>query len=120
MEITLTPELERFVADEIADGAFPSPQELVLALLSFYREKKLTVMRREIMIGVEQADRGETYEMTDEFFAELQAEIDRELDEERRAGDEQASHQPTGTGRLEGGGTGSGAPEQLSIPTPGR
>ncbi len=120
MKVTLTPELEGFVANEVADGAFETPEKLVLALLELYREKKLAYLRREIMIGVEQADRGETYEMTDEFFTELQADIDREMGDKRRAGDEQAPHQPTGTGRLEAGGPGAGAPEQVGIPTPSR
>ena len=114
MEITLTPELERFVADEIADGAYKTPQELVLALLAFYREKKLTVMRREIMVGVEQADRGEVCEMTDEFIAELKAEIERELAEEG-LGDEKAADQPPSASRLEDHGPGHSSPEQVSV-----
>jgi Arc/MetJ-type ribon-helix-helix transcriptional regulator len=114
MEITLTPELERFIADEIADGAFPSGQALVLALLSLYREKKLAVMRREVMIGVEQADRGEVYEMTDEFIAELKAEIERDLAEEG-LGDEKAAGQPPSASRLEDNGKGNSSQEQVSV-----
>jgi hypothetical protein len=114
MEITLTPELERFVADEIADGAFKTPQDLMLALLAFYREKKLAVMRREIMVGVEQADRGETYELTEEAIAELKAEIERELAEEG-FGDGQAASQPPGASGPKDHGQGTCPPEQVSV-----
>jgi antitoxin ParD1/3/4 len=85
MEITLTPELERFIADEIADGAFETPQELVLALLSLYREKKLAVLGREIMVGVEQADRGETLPLTRELIEEIWQEGLKELESEESA-----------------------------------
>ena len=117
MEITLTPELERFVADEIADGAFPSSQDLVLALLKLYREKKLAVMRREIMIGVEQADRGETLPINEETMAELMAEIDRELDEEEASGHERAALQQAGPSRPESGGQKKRSPQPECCPT---
>jgi hypothetical protein len=90
MEITLTPELERFVADEIADNAFQTPQELVLALLTLYREKKLAWMRREIMIGVEQADRGETFELTPELIEEIWNEGLKDLEAEEGAHEQAA------------------------------
>ena len=82
MEITLTPELDRFVADEIAAGAIQSGEELVLALLTLYREKKLAVLRHEIMIGVEQADRGETFPLTPELMEEIWKEGLKELESE--------------------------------------
>jgi len=65
MNITLTPEMEQFVQDEIAAGMFASPDQVVAEALRLLRvqslspEAKLEALRRDIAIGIEQADRGE-------------------------------------------------------------
>jgi antitoxin ParD1/3/4 len=65
VDVSLTPELADFVSEEVASGEYASASELIgdaLRLLKSDREcekEKLEILRREIAIGAEQADRGE-------------------------------------------------------------
>ncbi|MDQ3755835.1 MAG: type II toxin-antitoxin system ParD family antitoxin [Acidobacteriota bacterium] len=65
MDISLTPELEELVNQKVASGMYNSASEVVregLRLLKEYDElERLRVenLRREIMVGVEQARRGQ-------------------------------------------------------------
>jgi hypothetical protein len=85
MEITLTPEQERFVADEIADGAFQTPEELMHALLDFYRGRKLAWLRREVQIGLDDVKRNGTLPLTPELIEEIWKEGLAELEAEGKA-----------------------------------
>ena len=72
MEITLTPELEKLVNEEIESGRYKSASEVVregLRLLEA-RRLKLEALRRDIQEGIDQADRGELVS-ADEVFAEM-------------------------------------------------
>ncbi len=65
MNVNLTPEMAQFVSEEIASGDYASASELVrdaLRLLKRDRDmekEKLEILRREINLGIEQAQRGE-------------------------------------------------------------
>jgi len=65
MNVNLTPELTRFVCEGVASGDYASASELVrdaLRLLKRDREmekEKLEILRREISLGIEQAECGE-------------------------------------------------------------
>jgi len=65
MTITLPAELERFVSDQVARGNYPSPVDVIRVGLELLREQHLIdqwpteELRREIDIGIAEADRGE-------------------------------------------------------------
>jgi antitoxin ParD1/3/4 len=65
MTVSLTPEMEEFVADRVASGRYPSPIEVVRAGLRLLeaqeqeRAEALAEVRRKIAVGLKQADRGE-------------------------------------------------------------
>jgi antitoxin ParD1/3/4 len=65
MNVSLTPELERLVDEKVQSGRYPSASEVLREALQLLeerdklREMTLEQLRKEIQIGVEQADRGE-------------------------------------------------------------
>lgn len=65
MNISLTPELDKLVQDKVASGLYNSASEVIreaLRLLKeqdLLREARLKELRRDVLIGIEQADRGE-------------------------------------------------------------
>jgi antitoxin ParD1/3/4 len=79
MNVSLTPELEKLVNDEIESGQYKSASEVVregLRLVRLRREK-LAALRKELAIGLDQLDRGESveYASVDELFHDIQAEV---------------------------------------------
>jgi antitoxin ParD1/3/4 len=81
MNVNLTPKLAEFVNEEIASGDYASASELVrdaLRLLKRDREsevEKLEILRREIALGVEQAERGEFSDLSvSDIAARIRAE----------------------------------------------
>lgn len=66
MNVTLRPELERFVEERIRAGQFENPDDAINAALTTLREQEtltaddVAELRREIAIGIEQLDRGES------------------------------------------------------------
>ncbi len=66
MNVSLTPELEKLVNEKVASGQYQTASEVVregLRLLEErdeIREMKLEKLRREIDIGIKQADAGRT------------------------------------------------------------
>ena len=65
MEVSLTPELERWIAERVAAGEFESASAAVRAGLLLLRQKeeedrmKVEALRRDIQEGLDQADRGD-------------------------------------------------------------
>ena len=65
MTITLPPDLERFISEQVAQGIYPSAEDAVRVGVELLREQHLIdqypveELRRELLIGIEQADRGE-------------------------------------------------------------
>lgn len=64
MNVSLTPELERYVNQKIESGLYQTASEVVRAGLRLLKEKEdldhqtLEELRREIQIGIDEADRG--------------------------------------------------------------
>lgn len=88
MNVSLTPELERLVHEKVESGLYNSASEVVREALRLLRERdelqrmRLEELRREIQIGIDQADRGELIP-ADEVFRDLHA---RQSELERQAG----------------------------------
>lgn len=65
MEISLTPELARWVAERVAAGKFESESAAVRAGLLLLQEREeeerldLEALRRDVQVGLDQAERGE-------------------------------------------------------------
>jgi antitoxin ParD1/3/4 len=84
LNVSITPELERFVEDRVASGRYQTASEVVREGLRLLEEREtarqeaLEELRKHIAIGVEQADRGEFID-GDEVFEEL-----KRLSEQRR------------------------------------
>ena len=81
MNVSLTPDLAAFVEGELGRGDYGTASEVVRAGLRLLRrerdlhEEKLAVLRREVMIGIEQAERGEFSPLTvEEIIAKVRAE----------------------------------------------
>ena len=85
MNVSLTPELERFVQSRVASGLFQTASEVVREGLRLLEEREqaraaaLAELRARIRRGIEQADRGELLER-DAVFEEI-----RQLSARRRA-----------------------------------
>lgn len=58
MTLTLPPDLERFVQDQIALGQYPSADGVVEAALRLLRSRHAE-LRDLVRVGMDQADRGE-------------------------------------------------------------
>lgn len=96
MNVSLTPELETLVHDKVESGLYTSASEVVREALRLLRERdqiqqqRLTELRREIAIGLEQLDRGEftTYngETLQEFFDEIKTQGRQRLAERKQQG----------------------------------
>src|SRR5712691_8276895 len=71
MTITLPPHMAQFVANEVAKGAYRSPEEVVQASLQLLHQQQMAALRREIQIAVEQSQRREGMPFTPELEAQL-------------------------------------------------
>lgn len=76
LNIFLPPELEQFVAQEVENGAYHTPSEVIRDGLLLLKEReeirrlRLEELRKQIAVGIEQADRGELIDGA-EVFARL-------------------------------------------------
>jgi antitoxin ParD1/3/4 len=65
MNVSLTPELEKLVAEKVESGMYHSASEVIREGLRLLKERDevrqlgMEELRREIRIGLEQLDRGE-------------------------------------------------------------
>lgn len=65
MNVSLTPELEKLIHTKVESGLYLSASEVVREALRLLeerdriRELRLEVLRKEIQVGIDQADRGE-------------------------------------------------------------
>ena len=77
MNISLTPELERYVHGKVQEGMYHSASEVVREGLRLLREKdelhqkKLEQLRQEIQVGIDQADRGRVKPLTEELVRDI-------------------------------------------------
>jgi antitoxin ParD1/3/4 len=65
---TLPPELERYIADVVASGKFRSADEAISEAVRLLRERerRLDLLRADIDAGLDQIERGEVIELTNE------------------------------------------------------
>ena len=79
MNVSLTPELEKLVNDEIKNGDYKSASEVVSEGLRLVRlrRQKLATLRREIQIGIDEIERGNYREYTsvEELFEDIEAAV---------------------------------------------
>jgi antitoxin ParD1/3/4 len=65
MSISLTPELEQFIQNQVASGKYTSTEEVIIAGIKLLEEReniykgRFEELKQEIAIGVEQLERGE-------------------------------------------------------------
>ncbi len=65
MSISLTPELEEFIQSQVESGKYASTEEVIIAGIKLLEEReniyqgRFEELKREIIIGVEQLERGE-------------------------------------------------------------
>ncbi len=77
MHVSLTPHLEELVRDKVKSGLYNSASEVVREALRLMedrdriRELRLEDLRKEIQIGIDQLERGESTEYTTETLNEL-------------------------------------------------
>jgi antitoxin ParD1/3/4 len=79
MNVSLTPELEQYVNGKVRSGLYHSASEVVRAGLRLLKEKdeihqkKLQELRREIQIGIDQAERGQVSAVSKQTLVEIKA-----------------------------------------------
>jgi len=79
VEVTLTPEHERMIAEQVTSGRFSSPDEAIAAALTLLQhrdELTLEEERKLVQVGIDQLDRGEgvtieTREEMNAFFEQI-------------------------------------------------
>lgn len=77
MNVSLTPDLTRFVEEKVRSGCFPSQSEVIRAGLRLLQQRdqlygsRLDRLRNEVAVGLEQARRGELLP-GEAVFAELE------------------------------------------------
>lgn len=80
MNVSLTPELEAYIQAKVTSGRYSSASEVMREALRLLQDHdqlqaiKLEALRKEIAIGIEQADRGETVD-GEAFFENLRARV---------------------------------------------
>lgn len=61
MTISLNPDLDKFIAEQVRAGKFSSAEDAVAEAVRRMkeREEKLAWLRREVQVGIDQIERGE-------------------------------------------------------------
>lgn len=76
-EVSLTPEMERFVEEQVRSGRYASANAIMEAGLRLLREEE-EELRREVRVGLDQIERGQVVD-GEEAFARLRARIGRKV-----------------------------------------
>ena len=91
MNVSLTPELEQYVNNRVQSGLYHSASEVIREGLRLLKEKdeihqrKLEDLRREIQIGIDQADRGQVSAFTKETLKDIKDQGRKRLAGERKS-----------------------------------
>lgn len=84
MNVSLTPELEKIIRDEVEVGLYTNASEVVCEALRWWHEAKCRERCERVTAaineGIAAADRGETVELTDELWEQIMAEGDKLAD----------------------------------------
>lgn len=72
MSITLAPQLEQLVNDKVRSGAYRSPEEVLGEALRLLdeRERKLSALRADIHLGLDQVAQGDVSSLNIEALLE--------------------------------------------------
>ena len=87
MNLSLRPELERFINSAVKRGRYSSAEEVVSAALQLLQERelertaRLEDLRKEIAVGIADSDRGDVFD-GEEVIRELREEIRQAREEE--------------------------------------
>lgn len=79
MNITLTPQLNQWIAEKVASGMYSSSAEVIyegLRLLKRQEEQRMAMtedLRREILVGVRQLDAGKSAPFDSSSIEEIKA-----------------------------------------------
>ena len=82
MNVSLAPELEQFILSQVQSGKYTSADEVIMASIKLLDEReriykgRFEELRKEIMIGIEAADRGELID-GETVFRELREKLQR-------------------------------------------
>lgn len=85
MNVSLTPELERYINEKVEAGSYRSASEVVRESVRLMqrveedRAARLAALRRDINEGIAQLDRGEGLD-GEEVFAEILGALERDED----------------------------------------
>jgi len=92
MNVSLTPELEKMVQRKVQTGRYNSASEVVREALRLMEERDQVKaeVRRKIAAGVESARAGRLSD-GEEFFAQVEAELDEQILAEGLAGETEAA-----------------------------
>ena len=77
MNVSLTPELDRFIEEQVKTGMYNSQSEVVRAGLRLLKERdelleaRITELRQAVAVGLDQARRGELLD-GEEVFEEIE------------------------------------------------
>ena len=91
MNVSLTPELEQYVNGKVQSGLYHSASEVIREGLRLLREKdevhqrKLQALRRDIQIGIDQADRGQVSTSTTDARRRSRSEGRKRLAADRKS-----------------------------------
>jgi antitoxin ParD1/3/4 len=83
MNVSLTPELEKFVQQKVKSGKYLSVSEVILEALRLLEERdmqrqmRIEKLRQEVAVGIGQSDRGEIFD-GEEVVTKLLEEIELE------------------------------------------
>ncbi len=82
MNVSLTPELDNFIAEKVASGFYSSASEVIRESLRLLKEqdelrrRRIEELRKDIKKGLDQSDKGEVLSFTS--TAEIMAHIKKE------------------------------------------
>ncbi len=91
MNVSLTPELEQYVTARVKSGLYHSASEVIREGLRLLKEKeeihqgKLEELRRDIQIGIDQADMGLVSTFNKDTLKEIKARGRQRLAAERKS-----------------------------------
>jgi antitoxin ParD1/3/4 len=72
VNVSLTPELEKLVAERVASGQYASASEVVREALRLLHERdQLTLLRQDIRLGIQQLDQGRAHAFDNRALARI-------------------------------------------------
>lgn len=80
MDITLTPDLEALIQDEVESGRYANPAEVVREALNLFRQipqqgEERDALRREIQLGIDDLEHGAYTDYDDQSLPKLARDV---------------------------------------------